>query len=54
MEKELMKQVSTIEKRSRITAYVDEKLEDDQVKVIVREVLNELYYSKVRTRNNGS
>ena len=54
MEKELMKQVSTIEKRSRITAYVDEKLEDDQVKVIVREVLNELYYSKVSTRNNGS
>jgi hypothetical protein len=51
MERELMKQVSTIERRSRITPYTDEKIEDEQAQIILHEVLNELYYSKVKKRN---
>ncbi|MGB0028259.1 MAG: hypothetical protein WBP64_15595, partial [Nitrososphaeraceae archaeon] len=48
MEKELMKQVASLQKRSSITEIPDETLEDEKVKVIIREVLDELYYSKVK------
>ena len=54
MEKELMKQVASIEKRSRVKTIADENLNDEEVKIILHEVLDELYYSKVKKPDRTS
>lgn len=47
MEKELEKNVEFVNKRSRLLGTVDEiPQEDENAHQILREVLNELYYSK--------
>jgi hypothetical protein len=49
MEKELEKQVKFVQKRSRVserTADAEPQLEEENVKEILHDVLNELYYSK--------
>ena len=47
MEKDLEKNVEFVNKRSRLLGTVDEiPQEDENVKEILREVLNELYYTK--------
>lgn len=47
MEKELEQQVKFVQKRSRVSEKEDElHLEEENVKEILHDVLNELYYSK--------
>ncbi len=49
MEKELEQQVKFVQKRSRVserTADDEPHLEEENVKEILHDVLNELYYSK--------
>jgi hypothetical protein len=50
MEKELEKQVKSVEEKvsslSSETAYDIPQLEEENVKEIIHDVLNELYYSK--------
>ena len=45
MEKEIVKQVSSLVNKVMISEPEPETLSDEKVKVIIREVLDELYYS---------
>jgi hypothetical protein len=46
MEKELMNQVGSLEKKTTISEPKEAALGDQEVKEIIRDVLNELYHSK--------
>jgi hypothetical protein len=46
MEKEIVKQVSSLENKITTPDPEPETLSDEKVKVIIRDVLDELYYSK--------
>ncbi len=60
MEKELEKQVKFVEKRSRVSErtgephFEEEHLEQENVKEILHDVLNELYYSKGKKERHGN
>jgi hypothetical protein len=57
MEKELEKQVKSMEKRSRLLAdelYLEDHSEEENAKEILRDVLNELYYSKSKKETQKS
>jgi hypothetical protein len=46
MEKEIVRQVTSLEKKITVLEPESEELSDEKVKVIIHEVLTELYYSK--------
>ena len=46
MEKEIVRQVASLEDKITVSEPEPEELSDEKVKVIIHEVLNELYYSK--------
>jgi hypothetical protein len=57
MEKELENQVKFVQKRSRVserTADAEPQLEEENVKEILHDVLNELYYSKGKKERHGN
>ena len=47
MEKEIVKQVSSLDNKVMISEPEPETLSDEKVKVVIREVLDKLYYSKL-------
>jgi hypothetical protein len=46
MEKEIVRQVTSLEDKITVSEPEPEELSDEKVKVIIHEVLTELYYSK--------
>ena len=46
MEKEIVRQVTSLEDKITVSEPEPETLSDEKVKIIIHEVLTELYYSK--------